>query len=89
MLIGVRYKVGADWSTYNFMFRYAANVSLGRVLTLGDPAYELVNWTVQQVGGAIWMVNLLCGAIFTWGLCAFAGHSPTPGSHSQSRFRIS
>ncbi len=78
VLIGVRYKVGADWSTYNFMFRYAANVSLGRVLTLGDPAYELVNWTVQQVGGAIWMVNLLCGAIFTWGLLRFCRAQPDP-----------
>jgi hypothetical protein len=78
VLIGVRYKVGADWPTYDFMFHYAARASLGHVLQLGDPAYELVNWTVQQVGGAMWMVNLVCGAIFAWGLVRFCKAQPDP-----------
>jgi hypothetical protein len=78
LLIGFRYKVGADWLTYDFMFDYAARASLGRVVQLGDPAYEIVNWTVQQVGGAIWMVNLVCGAIFTWGLLRFCRAQPDP-----------
>ena len=71
ILIGLRYKVGADWPTYDFMFDFAARASLTRVLQLGDPAYELLNWTVQELGGAIWMVNLVCGAIFTWGMVRF------------------
>ena len=78
VLIGIRYKVGADWPTYDFMFDYAARASLGRVLQLGDPAYEVLNWTVQQFGGAIWMVNLVCGAIFTWGLLRFCRAQPDP-----------
>src|SRR3954453_17386696 len=78
ILIGVRYKVGADWPTYEFMFHYEARVSLGRVLELGDPAYEFVNWAVQQLGGAMWVVNLVCGAIFSWGLLRFSKAQPDP-----------
>jgi hypothetical protein len=78
LLIGIRYKVGADWDTYDFMFHYAARASLGRVLQLGDPAYEAVNWTVQQLGGAMWVVNLLCGTIFAWGLQRFCRVQPEP-----------
>ena len=78
ILIGIRYKVGADWPTYDFMFHYAGEASLDRVLQLGDPAYEVVNWTVQQFGGAIWLVNLICGAIFSWGLLRFCKTQPDP-----------
>ena len=78
VLIGIRYKVGADWPTYDFMFHYASRVSLGRVIQLGDPAYEVVNWVVQQLGGAIWLVNLVCGAIFSWGLLRFCKAQPEP-----------
>jgi hypothetical protein len=78
VLIGVRYKVGADWPTYAFMFDYAARASLSRVIELGDPAYEVLNWTVQKLGGAIWMVNLVCGAIFAWGLVRFSKVQPDP-----------
>jgi hypothetical protein len=78
ILIGIRYKVGADWPTYDFMFHYAARVSLGRVLELGDPAYEVVNWGVQQLGGAMWLVNLICGAVFSWGLLRFCKAQSDP-----------
>jgi len=78
VLIGIRYKVGADWDTYDFMFHYAAKASLGRVIQLGDPAFEIVNWSVQQIGGAVWMVNLVCGAIFAWGLLRFCRAQPDP-----------
>ena len=78
VLIGVRYKVGADWSTYNFMFRYAANVSLGRVLTLGDPAYELVNLDRPAGRWCDMDGQPVCGAIFTWGLLRFCRAQPDP-----------
>jgi hypothetical protein len=78
VLIGLRYKVGADWRSYEFMFSYAARSDLARVLQLGDPGYQILNWTVQQLGGEIWMVNLVCAAIFIWGLLRFCKVQPDP-----------
>ena len=72
VLVGLRYKVGADWPTYEFYFRWASYATFGRVIALNDPAYQLLNWTVQQLGGAMWWVNLACGLIFSWGLWRFA-----------------
>ena len=78
VLIGLRYKVGADWRSYDFMFAYAARSDLARVLQLGDPGYQVLNWTVQQLGGELWLVNLACGAIFVWGLLRFCRAQPDP-----------
>lgn len=77
-LVGFRYKVGADWETYDFYFRWANYATLGRVLQMSDPAYQLLNWSVQQVGGAMWGVNLICGLLFSWGLWRFARVQPEP-----------
>lgn len=78
LAIGLRYKVGADWETYSFMFSYASYASLPRVLSIGDPGYQLLNWTVQRAGAEIWVVNLVCGAIFSYGLFRFARTQPDP-----------
>lgn len=78
LAIGLRYKVGADWETYRFLFSYAKYADLGRVLTIGDPGYQLLNWAVQRIGGEIWLVNLVCGAIFAFGLYRFARAQPDP-----------
>lgn len=68
LLVGLRHEVGADWEQYRFMFSYAAYADLGRQLRIGDPAYQTLNWLMQRAGGGLWTVNLICGAIFSWGL---------------------
>lgn len=78
LAIGLRYEVGADWETYKFLFSFADFADLGRALKIGDPGYQFVNWSVQQLGGDIWTVNLICGLIFTWGLYRFARAQPDP-----------
>ncbi len=72
LLIGLRYEVGADWFTYRFMFNYAGHADFGRMLEIGDSAYQLLNWALYRVGGDLWAVNLVCGFIFAWGLVRFA-----------------
>jgi hypothetical protein len=77
-LIGFRYRVGADWFPYARMFDYAGRVGLTRVVLLEDPGYQLVNWTVQRLDFDLWAVNLVCGAIFAWGLLRFCRGQPLP-----------
>ena len=78
LAIGLRYQVGADWETYKFLFSYVKYTSLARLLTIGDPGYQLLNWAVQRIGAEIWVVNLVCGAIFAFGLFRFARAQPDP-----------
>jgi hypothetical protein len=74
----LRYKVGADWDSYEFLFSYAQYGRLGRLLTLGDPGYQFLNWIVQWADGSLWIVNLICGSIFAWGLYRFCMAQPNP-----------
>jgi hypothetical protein len=78
LTIGLRYKVGADWMAYDFLFKFAAYADLGTMLSYGDPGYQALNWTVQQLGGKLREVNLLCALIFSWGLYRFSREQPDP-----------
>jgi hypothetical protein len=78
LLIGFRYEVGGDWKPYELMFTYASYVDVGRMLTIGDPGYQILNWAVQQVGGDLWLVNLVSGLVFAWGLLRFAKTQSDP-----------
>lgn len=78
LMVGLRYEVGADRPTYKILFSYAAYADLGRMLSLGDPAFQMLNWTVRQMGAEIWLVNLVGAAIFSWGLLRFTQAQPSP-----------
>lgn len=78
-MIGLRYKVGADWIPYEYMFRYVSRLSLGTVINvLGEPGYQSLNWLVSHSGGEIWQINLVGGLIFSIGLFRFAKVQPSP-----------
>ncbi|HET7708172.1 MAG TPA: EpsG family protein [Sphingomicrobium sp.] len=78
LMIGLRYEVGADWGTYSELFTVAGRASLERVLAIGDPGYQLLNWIIRQLGGDLWQVNLICALIFCWGLLRLAQAQPKP-----------
>ena len=79
VMIGLRFKVGADWSTYREIFAFSRLVTGERMFHLvGDPAYALLTWSISHLGGAIWQVNLVCGIIFAWGLHRFARAQSNP-----------
>lgn len=78
LLIGLRFNVGADWTPYADMFEYAGRISLARATTLNDPAYFILNWLVHQLGGELWLVNTICGCIFSCGLISFAQAQERP-----------
>ena len=78
VLVGFRYQVGADWPTYERLFSYARLSSLERVLRFGEPGYQILNWTIQQMGLSLWAVNIVCGSIFAWGLYRLCRIQPSP-----------
>jgi hypothetical protein len=78
LMIGLRYDVGADWDTYKLLFSYAGYADIDRVLRIGDPGYQALNWGVRQIGAGLWLVNFTCAIIFTWGLARFAQVQPSP-----------
>jgi hypothetical protein len=77
-VVGLRFHVGADWIAYDAIFRQAAHIPAARYLRAGDPGYQFINLLVHRSGGGIWLVNLLCAAVFTWGLTRFAAAQERP-----------
>ena len=77
-VIGLRFQVGADWRTYQAILRHSSFVSFGDALARGDPAYQAINWAVVNLGYGLWLVNVICGALFVWGLTRLASRQPSP-----------
>ena len=78
LFVGLRYKVGADWNAYEMMYRYSGRLDFARAFRAGDPAYQALNWASFQIDGGIWLVNLVCAAIFSWGLFRFCAVQAKP-----------
>lgn len=78
LMIGLRFHVGGDWVPYEEIFADAKGESLGSLPAIADPGYYLINIAVQWLGGELWLVNLVCAAIFTWGLARFAEAQQRP-----------
>lgn len=78
LFVGLRYEVGADWSTYASHFGLISAIKFNDIPTVGDPGYVLFNWLASRLGGGVWLVNLACAALFCWGLLAFVKAQPRP-----------
>jgi hypothetical protein len=78
LMVGLRDEVGADWYNYERIFNYTGLLDLDDALGAVDPAYALLNWTAYSAEMGVWTVNLICSAIFIWGLLVFANKQPNP-----------
>jgi len=78
ILIGFRYQVGGDWAHYEDQFLDAAKLTFNKALLGDDSGYVLLNWLAAKAGFDITLVNVVCGAVFTWGLVTFAREQPRP-----------
>jgi hypothetical protein len=78
ILIGFRYQVGGDWAHYERQFLDAAKLTFDKALLGDDSGYVLLNWLVAKAGFSVTVVNVVCGAVFTWGLVTFAREQPRP-----------
>ena len=78
LMIGFRHEVGGDWTAYQFYVYDMKGEPLDAVVGYGDFAYQVLNWLGANVGGDIYFVNLVCGALFGWGLATFCRSTPRP-----------
>lgn len=78
LFIGYRHQVGGDWSNYIRGFLNTQYFEFNQIITQSDPGYKVLNWQLGKWGYDIHAVNLVCGAIFAFGLVAFARRQPYP-----------
>jgi hypothetical protein len=77
-VIGFRHEVGGDWVNYLEHIEIAAQQDFSEVAFGPDPAYHILNWFAAHYFGGIYLVNLICGAVFAWGLVVFCRNLPRP-----------
>lgn len=78
LMIGLRYEVGGDWINYAIILQRISSRDLWSGIFLQDPGYGLLNWLLGRAGFGISAVDLVCAALFTWGLIKFARRQPNP-----------
>ena len=87
LLIGLRYDVGGDWHNYLVYLERAGiyDDDVSDILTVGNAnasAYMVLNWLVVQMNlgaqSGIYVVNLVCAAIFMVGLTKYCQKQPLP-----------
>ena len=77
-LIGLRYQVGGDWDSYLGYYDRIEHSSFITALRITDPGYGALNWFSGLVGGNIYLVNLVAGAIVMAGVMLLARRQPLP-----------
>ena len=78
LMIGLRYEIGGDWSTYNTQIDNIKNIDLidGLIKYRGQ-FYQFFN-LLGKKWGDIYLVNTICAFIFTIGLLSFCRTQPRP-----------
>lgn len=78
IVIGLRREVGGDWYNYLGMFHRISVLDFAHGLRSTEPGYALLNIVAAHAGWGVWFPNLVCAAIFTWGLVALSRMQPNP-----------
>jgi hypothetical protein len=79
-MIGLRYRVGVDWENYRIIWNLAAQSTMEQFLEIygGDPGFYALTWWLRNADAPFWGLNLVCGAVFSWGLVRFASLQANP-----------
>ncbi|MBJ6983007.1 EpsG family protein [Luteimonas sp. MC1572] len=78
LMIGLRHEVGGDWFNYLPHFQHAADLSFAEAAAMGDPGHYVLNRFVAGLGGSIYTVNLIYGAVLMVGTVVFCRRQPNP-----------
>ena len=77
ILMGFR-ETGGDFTTYVIFLENSAGKDFEFVVVRTEPLYGILNMIANATGGGIYLVNLVCSAIFLTGLYRFAQQEPIP-----------
>lgn len=77
-VIGLRFEIGGDWSTYLEIYELIYFQPLYEGLRLSDPGYAFLNWIAAQLDWGVWFPNLGCALLFCAGLGKLARDQPNP-----------
>lgn len=78
LMIGWRFEVGGDWTTYLEYIQRARYYTLSDVLGFADPGYWFLNWQSVRLGWGILGVNAVSGFVFAIALVFFCRNLPRP-----------
>lgn len=78
IVIGLRHKVGLDWSNYMVHYDAMYGLSLKDALKDGDPGHQFLNWISYKWDLGVYGVNIVYGIVFTIGLMKFSRKQPYP-----------
>jgi hypothetical protein len=78
LMVGLRYRVGGDWVTYEQMYGDIAMQPLAVSMQFTEPAYAFLNWISAKVDGGVYIPNLGCAIVFMLGLSALVRKQPQP-----------
>ena len=77
-MIGFRYRVGADWGWLQYFFQLLYGKDFGTAIRSTDPAYGALMWLVANSGLNVWVINLVGGTVFAFGLLRFCRYESSP-----------
>jgi hypothetical protein len=77
LFVGLRFEVGADWPAYEYIYDIA-DMSYERFAQRGDFLFSSIVWLLRNNGYNYWALNLVCAAIFLFGLIVYARRLPNP-----------
>jgi hypothetical protein len=78
LMIGFRHEVGGDWYSYIEHFERMTDASIATILDERDLAYGFLNWLAAKSRTGVYLVNLLCAVIASWGIIVFCRAQPRP-----------
>lgn len=72
LLAALRFEIGGDWETYQFIYDDIRTDTFPYALTATDPLYGIINWASAQLGTGVYLVNGVCALILSVGVATAA-----------------
>jgi len=78
LIIGLRFEVGGDWSSYLSQQKDAYGESFLDAILAGNPGFAMLGRIAASLGLGIYGVNLVCGTFVMLGIYQFCRRQPQP-----------
>lgn len=78
LIVGLRYGVGADWSTYLDHYNQVQLLSFLQSAGRFEIGYATLVFIAGRLDTGIWLSNLICAIIMTLGIARFCTRQPNP-----------